>query len=190
MSKLKIVGGTKYKKKIIPKYYNDSENLFNILIGTLDIIWKEAFKDTEDNFDGKDTFDDSAIGTTSLTELYDIPSNEQRKKKIEDLINNGKSDMERKFLIFPKNSVQKDGLLISCKIEATFDINNEEFDYDITVDTDIAEDSKEKYKFLRQRFIEKTIIFNTYNINELYNYIMEQTEKYLEEFDKDHKPDA
>ena len=174
----------KSKKEIDPKYYNDSEKLFNILIGTLDVIWRESFKDTENKFEGENTFDDSMIGTTSLTELHDIEANKQLKKSIEELINHGRSDMERKFFIYPKNSTPEKGLSISCKIEATFNIDEEEFDYDVVIDTHIAEDSNEKYKFLRRRFTERMVIFNTKNIKELHRYSMERSRIHLQELGK------
>ena len=176
------------KSQIDNRYYRDSEILFNILIGTFDIIWCESLKDTEYKFDGKDIFIDSTIGTSSLTELHNIEANIQRKKNIEDLINNGKSSMERKFTVYPDNSTLENGLSISCMIEATFDISNEEFDYDIIFNTNLSEGSFEKYKFLRQRFTERMVIFNTNNIKELHRYFLEQARLYFQEMDREHKP--
>lgn len=177
----------KSKKELDPKYYNNSEKLFNILIATLDVIWRESLKDTENKFEEKSAFDDSVIETTSLTELHDVEANKQLKKSIEELTNRGRSDIERKFFIYPKNSTPEKGLSISCKIEATFNIDEEEFDYDITIDTHIAEDSNEKYKFLRQQFTERIVIFNTKSIKELHKYSTERSIIHLQELGKEGK---
>ena len=56
MSKLKIVGGTKYKKKIDPKHYSSAENLLNIVFNSYDLMWLDSIKNTEEKYNGENTF--------------------------------------------------------------------------------------------------------------------------------------
>ena len=98
--------------------------------------------------------------------------------------------MERKFTVYPDNSTLENGLSISCMIEATFDISNEEFDYDIIFNNNLSEDSFEKYKFLKQRFTERMVIFNTKSIKELHRYFLEQARLYFQEMDREQIPNV
>lgn len=179
MSRLKIVGGTKYKKKIDPKHYTSAENLLNIIFSAYDLIWLDAIKYVEEKLNGEETFSDSFIGTTSMNEVSEDLSNflRERKRMIDQLVEIGSFETERKFIIFPKedNDIQN-GLSIVFKVKFDFDEEKENFSFASDMKLDVGNNAEEKYKYVKDEIIK--IIEPIKDIADLSKFVEERREFY------------
>lgn len=188
MSNLKIVGGSKYKKKIDPKHYTSAENLLNIVFSAHDLIWLDAIKNVEDKKNGEETFSDSFIGTTSMNEVTDGLNNflAERKKMINKLVEEGVFETERKFIIFPKKDDNLDnGLIMTLRVKFIFDEEKEEFSFDSSIRFDISKTAEEKYQLIEKEVIDVINSIKGSDLTALYNFVLERAD-----FHKQIKPDA
>lgn len=192
MRKLKIVGGTKYKKEIDPKHYISAENLLNTIFSVYDLIWLDAIRKVEEKLNGEDTFSDSFIGTTSMNEVSEELNNFliERKKIINQLVEKGNFDTERKFLIFPREdeSTAK-GLSMVFEIKFNFDLEKEIFSFDSDMKLDISEKAVEKYQLVKDEIIKIVEMLKGKDLQALYDYSVER-HKYYMELNQTDKPDA
>lgn len=183
MSKLKIVGGTKYKKEIDPKHYTSAENLLNMIFSAYDLMWLDAIGKVEEKLNGQETFSDSFIGTTSMNEVSEDLNNflAERKKMINQLVEQGNLDTERKFIIFPREDESvANGLAMVIKIKFNFDLEKEVFSFDSDMKLDISEKSVEKYQLVKDEIIKIIESIKGKDLQALHDYSVERHKYYLE----------
>lgn len=189
MSKLKIVGGTKYKKKIDPKHYSSAENLLNIVFNSYDLMWLDSIKNTEEKYNGENTFNDCFIGSTSMNELLDADYEKKRKAQIDELVEQGHLQKERQFINCPKKYDKEGGIIIRFEIKFTFKEETGMFTFDSDLKIELGDKADERFHELKKQFLKLIESVQGKDIQALYDYSTAR-HKYYVELCQNEKPDA